>query len=203
MTKKQSDNARQALHSSESNEWYTPAPVVDLVRFIFDGPIHLDPASNPAANETVAAQAYFDVNQGYDGLELRWGRPQHNVFCNPPYGRGTGKWVDKALREQSKVIMLVNAVPGRQWFQDLAESPLTGWIWFFRRRIKFLDPETLEPQDSPTHDSCLVGIGTPAPDWAKLYQYIDDHDNDRLDGYAVLQDDIIFRRSCDAGPSAA
>ena len=40
-----------AKHSSASQEWYTPAPILERVRAVL-GPIDLDPASCEEANPT-------------------------------------------------------------------------------------------------------------------------------------------------------
>jgi ParB family chromosome partitioning protein len=75
------------LHSSASNEWYTPANVVEAARAVM-GEIDMDPASCFEANATVKAWEYYD--EAADGLSKPWaGR----VFLNPPGGRGSAaKW---------------------------------------------------------------------------------------------------------------
>jgi hypothetical protein len=70
------------LHSSESNEWYTPAKFVNAARKLM-GDIDLDPASSEAANKAVKAGKIFTIDD--DGLSKKW---KGRVWLNPPYGRG-------------------------------------------------------------------------------------------------------------------
>jgi hypothetical protein len=79
-----------ALHSSKSNEWYTPARYIEAARDVLGG-IDLDPASCAAANEIVRATTYFTKDD--DGLRQSWridGRPSR-AWLNPPYGYLDGK----------------------------------------------------------------------------------------------------------------
>ena len=150
-----------ALHSSSSNDWYTPPEIVALARHMLGGGIDLDPASNLVANRIVDADRFY--NSQDNGLECCWGGKHENVFNNPPYGGMTTKFVDKALSEKSSVIMLVNATPGRKWFGRLVDSSQVDWFYFFRDRIQFIDPVTMKRQKDPTHENCFVGIRTGPP----------------------------------------
>jgi len=88
-------------HSSESNEHYTPAEIVEAARVVL-GEIDLDPASCPMAQDVVKASAWYGQGSefGEDGLaEPGAGR----VFLNPPGGlvpeeyRGLGTTSSAAL----------------------------------------------------------------------------------------------------------
>jgi hypothetical protein len=68
-------------HSSLTDEWYTPAPIVEAARTVL-GTIDLDPASNAQANEIVRATKFYSREQ--DGLLQPW---YGNLFCNPPGGK--------------------------------------------------------------------------------------------------------------------
>lgn len=69
-------------HSSETNEHYTPAWIVEICREVLGG-IQLDPATSPAANEVVKAETIF--TQEDNGLLQDWS-PYETVFLNPPGG---------------------------------------------------------------------------------------------------------------------
>ncbi len=154
--------AREAIHSSESEDYYTPAPYVEAARLVMGG-IDLDPASCEEANLVVRATSIFTVAN--DGLSLDWfGR----VWLNPPYGdhpvsnkSNQAVWSERLLLAYrhgrvEAAVMLVNAVTDRKWFQ-----PLWGYsICFTDHRIKFLTPADIEDKHQPTHGNALVYLGT-------------------------------------------
>lgn len=149
----------EALHSSESAEWYSPRDVAELGRRTMGG-IDLDPASCPEANELIGARRIYTIHD--DGLAQTW---SGRVWLNPPYGRGDGNesnqgiWARKLIGEYlagrvRQAVLLVNAVPDRVWFHDLWVYPIA----FGYRRIRFVPPGGLTAR-SPTHPSVLVYFG--------------------------------------------
>lgn len=78
-------------HSSETNEQYTPVPIIEMVRRVL-GTIDLDPATSELANLRVQANRIFTQEDEMATFEAKW---HGNVFMNPPGGaemvlRGTG-----------------------------------------------------------------------------------------------------------------
>lgn len=148
---------RKNLHSSKTNEWYTPPWVMEKVRALI-GDIELDPASSERANEIVRAKRYYTKNRKLnpvDPLDMKIWKAD-TVWLNPPYGRDTGKWVNKLVGEWSvrsvkKACLLVNAVPDRRWFLPLWDFPMV----FFYKRIRFLNSKG-EEQSNPTNGNVLV-----------------------------------------------
>jgi ParB family chromosome partitioning protein len=151
---------REALHSSESTEWYTPARYIEAARDVLGG-IDLDPASCPEANETVRAGRFFTRED--DGLSREW---HGRLWINPPYGRHPETnesqqaiWSRKLRHEYESgrvqaAILLVNAVPDRSWFEPLWSRP----ICFTTSRIQFESPGEGNPSQ-PTHGSAFVYFG--------------------------------------------
>ena len=96
----------QALFSSKTDQWATPQDFFDELdrEFHFD----LDPCADEQNHK---AEMYFTKED--DGLSKDWSG--HRVFCNPPYGRAIGKWVEKSFREGTKddtlVVMLIHPAP--------------------------------------------------------------------------------------------
>ena len=164
------ENSRRALTSSESNEHYTPSDIVEAMRRVLGG-IDLDPASSPTANEVVKAERFYD--EATDGLAQQWaGR----VWLNPPYGKSGNEsnqalWLRKLRVEHVEGRVpaagyICNAQTGDQWFDVVWESAA---ICFLRGRVRFLDPETLEPQGSPTHGSVVGYLGDDVEAFAREF----------------------------------
>lgn len=134
--------AERVEYSSESNEWYTPEPIIDRVRATL-GSIELDPASCPPAQETVQANRYFGVGgEVGDGLSVEW--HANTLFVNPPYGfdenhrSNTKKWTEYLFDQWAKgnigeAVLLTYAHPSRQWFYPFWNFPIA----FLYKRIKF------------------------------------------------------------------
>ena len=125
------------LKSSTGVEWYTPERYIEAAREVLNT-IDLDPASSAQANEVVKAAHYFDEDT--DGLMQDW---HGHVFCNPPYGKGTGLFANKLVEEYaagrvSAAILLINAYGfDSDWFQPLWDYP----ICFTNHRIEFWSPQ--------------------------------------------------------------
>ena len=117
------------LFSSASEEWETPQELFDKLNSIYH--FNLDPAST---DENAKCSLHFTRQD--DGLSKNWGG--YRVFCNPPYGRGIGKWVQKAWEESQKpgtlAVMLLPARTDTRWFHDYC---MKGSVKFIRGRLKF------------------------------------------------------------------
>lgn len=112
--------------SSQSCEWPTPQWLFDELNkeFNFD----LDAC---ATKKNAKCKRYYAVNS----LQKEWtGR----VWCNPPYGREIGSWVEKgfdsAVDYGSLVVMLLPARTDTKWFHSYCAH---GEIRFIKGRLKF------------------------------------------------------------------
>jgi len=123
---------QETLFSSESNEWATPDEFYNMLdrRYHFT----LDPAGT---DENHKCEKYF--TEADDGLSRSWGG--HNVFMNPPYGRGIGKWLKKAYDESRKIdTIVVCLIPSRtdtKYWHDYCMK--ANEIYFVKGRLKFGD----------------------------------------------------------------
>ena len=66
---RQREHVNQILRSSNTNEWFTPARIVDAARAVL-GSIDIDPASCVQANQTVRAKTFYDKE--HDGFTQVW-----------------------------------------------------------------------------------------------------------------------------------
>jgi hypothetical protein len=140
------EHDRTAFHSSESDAWFTPSPILAAARAVLGGRIDLDPASCAEANEAVQADAFY--TEAEDGLRQPW---HGRVWCNPPYGRtggdsNQGLWTRKAIAEYEAgralaVLLLVRNTTENAWFAPLWRFPMC----FLAGRVPF----RRGPEDAP------------------------------------------------------
>ena len=120
-----------ALLSSKSNEWATPQAFFDELNKEFN--FTLDPAAT--AENAKCAKFY---TQEQNGLIQDWSG--ETVFCNPPYGREIGKWVEKCYNEHVKhnvtVVMLIPARTDTTYFHEYIYK--RAELRFVKGRIKFI-----------------------------------------------------------------
>lgn len=120
----------ELMFSSKSDEWYTPIDFYNELDKEFK--FNLDPC---ATNLNHKCPKYFTKED--NGLLQSW--EGHNVFCNPPYGRHIGAWVEKAFNESKKentiVVMLIPARTDTRWFHDFIYHKAE--IRFIKGRLKF------------------------------------------------------------------
>lgn len=148
-----------AALTSENMEWETPPDLFSAI----DGIWHfdLDPCSS---DENHLCDDYYTVAD--DGLSKDWcGR---RVFCNPPYGKLIGKWVEKAALESEKpntvCVMLIPARTDTAYWHDWV-VPYATEISFLRGRVKYrLHGKELNTSPFP---SCLVRFGGSLPKAAR------------------------------------
>lgn len=116
--------------SSKDAEWSTPQTFFDRLTAEF-GPFDLDVC---ATADNAKCERYYTKDQ--DGLSQPW---TGKCWMNPPYGRGIGKWIEKAVNaalEGATVVCLVPARTDTRWWHDYV-IPCASHIRFIKGRIKF------------------------------------------------------------------
>ena len=112
--------AMALMTSQQSDEWYTPAWVIELVRQVLGG-IDLDPASCAVAQQTVQAARFY--TQAEDGYSRPW---SGRVWLNPPFTEAE-RWARRLAAaytdgDVSAGILLINSAPGYNWYEALVDA---------------------------------------------------------------------------------
>lgn len=117
------------MYSSQSEEWSTPD---DFFKNL-DDEFHftLDPCATDANHK---CEKYYTKEQ--DGLAQDW--TGETVFCNPPYGRGMERWVNKCYEHAQNggvVVMLIFARTDTKYFHEMIYH--NAELRFVKGRLKF------------------------------------------------------------------
>ena len=159
----------KVLTSSDSNEWFTPAHIIDDVRTVLGG-IDIDPASCDYANQTVKATTYYTKDS--DGFNRLWfGR----LWLNPPYGNkskktgnyGASAWFEKAYEEYLFKHVSSGCVLGRG-DSDGVKTLAENFIFLDNVRISFYNPDT--PASSPVPGSRIFYMGDRPSDFIDVFR---------------------------------
>lgn len=114
------------LFTSTTDMWATPQKFFDELNKEFN--FTLDPCAIP---ENAKCEKYYTPED--DGLTKDWNN--ETVFCNPPYGREIGKWVQKCYETKGLVVALLPARTDTRWFHDFIYGKAE--IRFIKGRLKF------------------------------------------------------------------
>lgn len=122
---------KDVLFSSKTDLWETPQDFFDMLDAEFG--FTLDAAADAQNHK---CPCYYTREQ--DGLKQPW---PGTVWCNPPYGRQIGKWVQKASYENyvnnNTIVMLLPARTDTRWFHTYIYERPNVETRFVRGRLKF------------------------------------------------------------------
>lgn len=128
------------MFSSATDQWETPQAFFDKLNEEFH--FALDVAAD---NTNFKCERYYD--KSIDGLIQPWCTPpSYAVWCNPPYGKAVGKWVEKAFKESltgQTIVMLLPVRTDTKWFHDYIYNKAE--IRFVKGRLKFGDSVNSAP----------------------------------------------------------
>lgn len=120
----------KGMYSSETDNWATPQWLFDELNEEFH--FTLDPC---ASNDNHKCDKYYTEKD--DGLIQDWGK--ETVFCNQPYGRQIGRWVEKCFYTHTHTgntcVMLVPARTDTGWFHKYIYG--IAEIRFIKGRLRF------------------------------------------------------------------
>ena len=114
------------LFSSATGEWGTPQTLYAVLNAEFS--FTLDAC---ATGENAKAPHYYSEGS----LDKPW---EGVVWCNPPYGREIGAWIQKgyeAARNGATVVMLLLSRTDTRWFADYVMK--SSEIRFIKGRLRF------------------------------------------------------------------
>ena len=131
----------RSLFSSQSCLWNTPRDLYDKLNAEFN--FNDDPCPEG----------------GVFGLDREWGT---RTYCNPPYGRYVGEWIEKGIKESWQRKIVVFLLPARtdtKWFHELI-LPNAKEIRFIKGRLRFQKSNSsvyhLEHKNSAPFPSMIV-----------------------------------------------
>lgn len=116
------------LTSSNTDEWATPQDLFDTLDATFH--FTLDPCATP---ENAKCAKFYTKDQ--DGLKQDWGGEV--IWCNPPYGREIGKWIQKCAEHRGVAVMLIPARTDTRWWHSYIDKNPDAHIYFIKGRLKF------------------------------------------------------------------
>lgn len=129
------------------DEWLTPPYIFKPLQ-----PFDLDVCQPINPPWKIASRGFNELD---DGLRKDW----HGfVWCNPPYGKETIKWVQR-MNTHRNGIALIFARTDTKMFHDFCFS--ADAILFIRGRVSFCDVNGIK-QGSSGAPSCLLGWGEEA-----------------------------------------
>ncbi len=111
-----------------TDSWITPKPILDRL-----GPFDLDPCASTPQPWRTAAVMFTEAD---NGLLMPW---TGFVWCNPPYGRLLGVWLEK-MSMHNNGIALVFARTDTRAFQRHV-WPVASMLLFIAGRITFFQPD--------------------------------------------------------------
>ena len=134
-------------NTENHDEWLTPPNIFEAL-----GKFDLDPcAPHPKVRPWLTAKAHY--HKEMNGLVQDW---SGRVWCNPPYGRETWKWLER-LAEHGDGIALIFARTETRGFHSEIWGKADA-VFFFKGRLKFYKISG-EQGDTANAPSCLVAYG--------------------------------------------
>lgn len=136
--------SKDVLFSSAKQDWSTPKDLFTSLdsEFSFD----LDACATSANAKTLNF-----IGPEEDALTVDWSERGARIFCNPPYGRGIGEWVEKAYKTSLSgptVVVLIFARTDTKWWQDWASR--AAEIRFISGRVHFERGGLTGPATAPS-----------------------------------------------------
>lgn len=126
----------EVMFSSLSDMWETPKEFFNALDTEFH--FNIDVCATP---QNAKCAAYYTPEM--NGLYQQW---KGVCWCNPPYGRDIGRWVEKASDSAANGALVVMLLPARtdtRWFHDYILGKAE--VRFIKGRLKFSGAKNSAP----------------------------------------------------------
>jgi len=131
---------------ADKGEWLTPPNIIKAL-----GPFDLDPCA-PAKRPWDMAANHFTIFD--NGLMREWyGR----VWCNPPYGDETHKWIAKLAEHGNGIALIFARTETNLFFNHI--WPFADAVMFLKGRLAFYSASGQAAKQSAGAPSCLIAYG--------------------------------------------
>lgn len=124
------------MTSSNTDEWATPQDLFDALDATFH--FTLDPCATP---ENAKCAKFYTKEQ--DGLKQDWRGAV--IWCNPPYGREIGKWIQKCAEHRGVAVMLIPARTDTRWWHSYIDKNPDAHVYFIKGRLRFGNAKNCAP----------------------------------------------------------
>lgn len=138
-------------HKMLKDEWVTPPHIIQLL-----GRFDLDPCA-PIKPPYETADHTYTIED--DGLKQRWfGR----VWLNPPYGRETGKWLDRLAAHGAGIALIFARTETEMFFSEVWRK--ASALLFIEGRLYFHHVDGTRAKSNAGAPSVLIAYGNNAAD---------------------------------------
>lgn len=131
-----------------SDVWITPKELIERI-----GPFDLDPCAAVNQPWPCAAKSFSEIE---NGLLQQW---RGFVYCNPPYGRKCGAWLDRMALHGDGISLVFARTDTEMFFKYV--WPKASAVLFVKGRITFHYPDGTSPRkgNNSGGPSVLVAYG--------------------------------------------
>ena len=128
------------------DEWLTPPIIIESL-----GDFDLDPCAS-LIRPWATAKHHYTIED--NGLIQPW---KGRIWCNPPYGRQTGKWLAKMVEHGNGIALIFARTETKNFFRYI--WPAAHGVMFLKGRLAFYHTDGTIAQNSAGAPSYLVAYG--------------------------------------------
>lgn len=147
--------------SLTTDSWITPKWLIDAL-----GPFDLDPCACDPQPWPCANRFYTEED---NGLMAPW-QPGEMVWCNPPYGKALGQWLNRMALHGNGIALVFARTETRAFFENV--WPYATALLFIQGRLTFCAPDGVPAKEGHNSGgpSVLIAYGSTAYKRLKAYR---------------------------------